>query len=179
MVYFFCIIIFYLLALQGVCSFALFHHIYPYSNAARYSTQAIPKYTPSRANKDTFINVLQSFKDNDDSTMWGNRRLRYPTNTSDTSNGASRVSWNNYPGGKNIWDSIENILSGNVICSNRNSTDSAKPNAMDLETLNINGRWIEDSGNYLLPPPENKEVVAVIHFLGGAFVGAAPHLTYR
>jgi Protein of unknown function (DUF1350) len=27
-------------------------------------------------------------------------------------------------------------------------------------------------------PPPGVEVKAVIHFLGGAFVGAAPHLTY-
>lgn len=38
--------------------------------------------------------------------------------------------------------------------------------------------WIEDSGNYLFIP-SNVEIVGVIHFLGGAFVGAAPHLTYK
>lgn len=36
--------------------------------------------------------------------------------------------------------------------------------------------WREVAGNWLWIPPNPK---AIIHFLGGAFVGAAPHLTYR
>ncbi len=36
--------------------------------------------------------------------------------------------------------------------------------------------WQEVSGNWFLVPDRPK---AVIHFLGGAFVAAAPHLTYR
>ena len=36
--------------------------------------------------------------------------------------------------------------------------------------------WQEVSGNWILSPPRPK---AIIHFLGGAFVAAAPHLTYR
>eukprot|EP00595_Chromulina_sp_UTEXLB2642_P003551 CAMPEP_0196765812 /NCGR_PEP_ID=MMETSP1095-20130614/13383_1 /TAXON_ID=96789 ORGANISM="Chromulina nebulosa, Strain UTEXLB2642" /NCGR_SAMPLE_ID=MMETSP1095 /ASSEMBLY_ACC=CAM_ASM_000446 /LENGTH=57 /DNA_ID=CAMNT_0042124695 /DNA_START=138 /DNA_END=308 /DNA_ORIENTATION=+ len=50
---------------------------------------------------------------------------------------------------------------------------------MDIESLGIKGRWIEDSGNFLLPPSNNIAPIGVIHFLGGAFVGAAPHLTYK
>ena len=46
------------------------------------------------------------------------------------------------------------------------------------------GRWEERSGNYLLMPldengMEMSQPSGVIHFLGGAFVGAAPHITYR
>lgn len=36
--------------------------------------------------------------------------------------------------------------------------------------------WREISGNWILVPPYP---TAIIHFLGGAFVAAAPHLTYR
>ncbi|MGB3510965.1 MAG: DUF1350 family protein [Microcoleaceae cyanobacterium] len=36
--------------------------------------------------------------------------------------------------------------------------------------------WQESFGNWVLIPPHPK---AVIHFLGGAFVATAPHLTYR
>ncbi|NES04425.1 MAG: DUF1350 domain-containing protein [Okeania sp. SIO2F4] len=36
--------------------------------------------------------------------------------------------------------------------------------------------WQENSGNWVLIPSQPK---AVIHFLGGAFVATAPHVTYR
>ncbi|MEL7330539.1 MAG: DUF1350 family protein, partial [Cyanobacteria bacterium J06559_1] len=36
--------------------------------------------------------------------------------------------------------------------------------------------WREVSGNWFLVPERPR---AIIHFLGGAFVAAAPHLTYR
>ena len=36
--------------------------------------------------------------------------------------------------------------------------------------------WQEVSGNWLLVPERPR---AIIHFLGGAFIAAAPHLTYR
>lgn len=39
-------------------------------------------------------------------------------------------------------------------------------------------RWLANSGNYILRPAANVKPLGVIHFLGGAFVGAAPHLTY-
>ena len=39
--------------------------------------------------------------------------------------------------------------------------------------------WENIGGNYILRPPSDVAVRAVIHFLGGAFVGAAPHVTYR
>ncbi|CAM9741006.1 unnamed protein product [Discosporangium mesarthrocarpum] len=34
-------------------------------------------------------------------------------------------------------------------------------------------------GNFLLRPPDGESPKALLHFLGGAFVGAAPHLTYN
>ena len=64
-----------------------------------------------------------------------------------------------------------------VIEDNNNST---------YNTLPSPGRWQSIGGNYVLFPPENidnnneiKQPIGVIHFLGGAFVGAAPHLSYR
>eukprot|EP00566_Odontella_aurita_P012704 CAMPEP_0113526682 /NCGR_PEP_ID=MMETSP0015_2-20120614/881_1 /TAXON_ID=2838 /ORGANISM="Odontella" /LENGTH=483 /DNA_ID=CAMNT_0000425043 /DNA_START=209 /DNA_END=1660 /DNA_ORIENTATION=+ /assembly_acc=CAM_ASM_000160 len=41
------------------------------------------------------------------------------------------------------------------------------------------GKWEEMHGNYLLRPPAETEPRALIHFLGGAIVGAAPDVTYR
>ncbi len=36
--------------------------------------------------------------------------------------------------------------------------------------------WREVAGNWIVVPPRP---VAIIHFLGGAFIAAAPHITYR
>ena len=36
--------------------------------------------------------------------------------------------------------------------------------------------WHEISGNWVLVPPRP---TAIVHFLGGAFVAAAPQVTYR
>ena len=49
----------------------------------------------------------------------------------------------------------------------------------DIDSIGLKGRWEELEGNYLLRPPVNTTPIGVIHFLGGAFVGAAPHITYR
>jgi acetyl esterase/lipase len=40
-------------------------------------------------------------------------------------------------------------------------------------------RWEELGGNFILRPQPGVPVRAVLHFLGGAFVGASPHVTYR
>jgi len=47
------------------------------------------------------------------------------------------------------------------------------------EKIGLQGNWEEVGGNFLLRPPKDVQVKALIHFLGGSFVGAAPHLTYR
>ncbi|KAL7531041.1 hypothetical protein ACHAXR_003815, partial [Thalassiosira sp. AJA248-18] len=42
------------------------------------------------------------------------------------------------------------------------------------------GRWEELHGNYILRPPNNEQQPrALLHFLGGALLGAAPQLSYR
>ena len=62
---------------------------------------------------------------------------------------------------------------------------------MEASTIGIVGKWQEQSGNFVLKPDADstfnqgnkggtlKPPLGVIHFLGGAFVGAAPHLSYR
>ena len=54
----------------------------------------------------------------------------------------------------------------------------------DITSIGAKGRWVEKSGNFLLFPVDTAGIelvqpAGVIHFLGGAFVGAAPHITYR
>jgi len=39
--------------------------------------------------------------------------------------------------------------------------------------------WRESEGAWVLFPPNNRAPEAVVHFLGGAFVGAAPQISYR
>lgn len=41
------------------------------------------------------------------------------------------------------------------------------------------GDWREVEGCYVLYPPAGRAPQAVAHFLGGAFVGAAPQVAYR
>ena len=62
---------------------------------------------------------------------------------------------------------------------------------MEADTIGIVGKWKEKHGNFVIKPDEESTYnqgndkgvlnppLGVIHFLGGAFVGAAPHLTYR
>ena len=42
----------------------------------------------------------------------------------------------------------------------------------------LRGDWIEIEGNWILRSLQGR-ATSVVHFLGGAFVGAAPQLTYR
>jgi hypothetical protein len=72
---------------------------------------------------------------------------------------------------------------------------------VDSTGLGLRGRWVEKYGNYILYPKNvtpidkknsdlrdnserarsgsSEQPLGVIHFLGGAFVGAAPHITYK
>lgn len=54
-------------------------------------------------------------------------------------------------------------------------TETAKQNQGSRGT---SGDWIEIEGAWVLKP-QNIKPTSVIHFIGGAFVGAAPQLTYR
>eukprot|EP00746_Dinoflagellata_sp_MGD_P006251 gnl/MRDRNA2_/MRDRNA2_112168_c0_seq1.p1 gnl/MRDRNA2_/MRDRNA2_112168_c0~~gnl/MRDRNA2_/MRDRNA2_112168_c0_seq1.p1 ORF type:complete len:543 (+),score=91.37 gnl/MRDRNA2_/MRDRNA2_112168_c0_seq1:84-1712(+) len=55
------------------------------------------------------------------------------------------------------------------------------PTMLKDEGVGIIGRWKEVAGNFVSYPPdiESNPPRGIIHFLGGAFVGAAPHFTYR
>jgi hypothetical protein len=46
----------------------------------------------------------------------------------------------------------------------------------DVEAIGISGRWEEVEGNFVLRPPLGETPLGVIHFLGGAFVGAITHI---
>jgi hypothetical protein len=65
--------------------------------------------------------------------------------------------------------------------SNSSSSATTRLPFLDVESIGLTGRWVERSGNFILRPSPMREQppLGVIHFLGGAFVGAAPHLTYR
>ena len=39
--------------------------------------------------------------------------------------------------------------------------------------------WREIEGSYVLFPPSSRPPEAIVHFLGAAFVGAAPSIAYR
>lgn len=89
--------------------------------------------------------------------------------------------------GSAIYDNKGSEVSASVIPSVENSA-SGRKQSFDIqdgpsEKLLL-GRWTERSGNFLLLPLDGSGVameqpLGVIHFLGGAFVGAAPHITYR
>ena len=56
------------------------------------------------------------------------------------------------------------------------ATDDKTPH--NNNNNNNNERWEELHGNYILRP-QQQQPRALIHFLGGALLGAAPQLTYR
>lgn len=57
---------------------------------------------------------------------------------------------------------------------------AALRNSTTLESDLTVGNWEEIHGNFLLRPPlEDGPPRALLHFLGGALVGSAPHISYR
>lgn len=56
-------------------------------------------------------------------------------------------------------------------CTPQNTFNSTQPGQR--------GDWREMEGCYVLYPPAGRPPQAVAHFLGGAFVGAAPQVAYR
>lgn len=65
--------------------------------------------------------------------------------------------------------------------SQASDLDLSIPTMLKDEGVGIIGRWKEVAGNFVSYPPdiESNPPRGIIHFLGGAFVGAAPHFTYR
>lgn len=54
-----------------------------------------------------------------------------------------------------------------------------KPNTSIKKSMKVIGDFEEVEGNFLLRPPSGQQPRALIHFLGGALVGASPHISYR
>lgn len=73
------------------------------------------------------------------SNVWGKQHLKYTLNN-DT------VIWNNATQAtKSFFEKLSQ-------CQKQNNNVN-NVSFMDIESLGFNGRWIEDSGNFLLPPP--------------------------
>jgi len=49
----------------------------------------------------------------------------------------------------------------------------------NTDDFGLTGRWRRVGGSFVLEPPQGVRSKAIVHFLGGAFVGAAPHLSYK
>ena len=63
---------------------------------------------------------------------------------------------------------------------NNKGTESKEQSNKDPDETNLPfGKWEYASGNYILRPPDDQQPRALLHFLGGALLGAAPQLTYR
>lgn len=58
------------------------------------------------------------------------------------------------------------------------NTEPKSPQQEDDENVSF-GKWEYTSSNYILRPPDEQKPRALLHFLGGALLGAAPQLTYR
>jgi acetyl esterase/lipase len=59
-------------------------------------------------------------------------------------------------------------------------SSSSSSRRKELAVVGKVGNWEELQGNWILRPPQSDEPPrALLHFLGGAMVGAAPHITYR
>lgn len=64
----------------------------------------------------------------------------------------------------------------------RKSSSSSSRDRENTDGISLGkvGDWEFLHGNWVLRPPSTEEVPrAVLHFLGGALVGASPHITYR
>ena len=72
-----------------------------------------------------------------------------------------------------------NRLHGNSGQRRAGSTCLAET-SVTSETTRVVGNWEEMKGNFVLRPSvEQGPPRALLHFLGGAIVGAAPHVSYR
>jgi acetyl esterase/lipase len=66
--------------------------------------------------------------------------------------------------------------------SNTKSTSTTTGSSTSTNTATVGGNigdFEEVDGNFLLRPPAGQQPRALIHFLGGALVGASPHISYR
>lgn len=76
---------------------------------------------------------------------------------------------------KQIEDQMDNQYVTNGKQSRSNSNNNTEESNLPF------GKWEYIHGNYILRPPNDlqQQPRALIHFLGGALLGAAPQLSYR
>jgi len=86
------------------------------------------------------------------------------------------------------WMEKEKRLEDEMDDISNDTKESTNDEQLTSSTINNNtddtphyteGRWESLHGNYILRPPPSIKPRALIHFLGGALLGAAPQLTYR
>ncbi len=77
------------------------------------------------------------------------------------------------------WMEAEKKIEEEMDAAINEPTNSKNRNDDDSVTIVQPGRWEALHGNYILRPPNNSQPRALLHFLGGALLGAAPDLTYR
>lgn len=95
-------------------------------------------------------------------------------------NSTNRIEINEDPQNNVNAKKIDNIEVNDVKSTVSKNTNQKIPLPfMEVESLGLKGRWIESQGNYILKPKSDLKPYGVIHFIGGAFAGAAPHLTYK
>lgn len=63
--------------------------------------------------------------------------------------------------------------------SSTSESKSSETKSTKASVVGKVGNWEELQGNWVLRPPSSEPPRALLHFLGGALVGAAPHITYR
>ena len=74
-----------------------------------------------------------------------------------------------------VQERVDNVAGGRI-----KEERHGKISTYDSHNVFVRGNWIEVNGNYILrPSTDDNPPVGVIHFLGGAFVGAIPHLAYK
>mmetsp|Transcript_25043 Transcript_25043/g.51875 ORF Transcript_25043/g.51875 Transcript_25043/m.51875 type:complete len:519 (+) Transcript_25043:110-1666(+) len=77
------------------------------------------------------------------------------------------------------WMEAEKKIEEEMDAAMNEATNSDDNGDDDGATIVQPGRWEALHGNYILRPPNNSQPRALLHFLGGALLGAAPDLTYR
>lgn len=80
-----------------------------------------------------------------------------------------------------IIESMKSPAEDSVTSDTSTSVLSDMSTMVKDDGVGITGRWKEAAGNFVLYPKDIEMFPprGIIHFLGGAFVGAAPHYTYR
>ena len=70
-------------------------------------------------------------------------------------------------------------LSAVISLASSISTNVVEALYQPLSSCSVLSRQWENISNCYILRPKNAEPKAIVHFIGGAFVGAAPHITYR